>query len=70
MIAVPVKTDAESFEAGEPVVLFEFRASTVPGFPPYAPSSDGNRFLINSLVDAQPNAPLTVVLNWPAQVKR
>jgi serine/threonine protein kinase/Tol biopolymer transport system component len=70
MIAVPVKTDGESFEAGEPAVLFEFRASTVPGFPPYAPSSDGNRFLINSLVDAQPNAPLTVVLNWPAQIKR
>jgi hypothetical protein len=39
-------------------------------FAPYAVTADGQRFLINAVVDAEPNAPLTVVVNWAAEVKR
>ena len=34
----------------------------------YAPSSDGQRFLINGRPDTDP--PLTAVLNWTAGIKR
>ena len=60
----------ESFDTGAPVSLFEFRAGTSPNFAPYAVTSDGQRFLINSVVDTEPNAPLTVWVNWAAGLKR
>ena len=40
----------------------------VPGFLPYAVTTDGQTFLINKVVE-EPNAPLTVVVNWPAGIK-
>jgi hypothetical protein len=39
-------------------------------FTPYAVTSDGQRFLINAVVDTEPNAPLTVVTNLTAEVKK
>jgi hypothetical protein len=47
----------------------------VPPFTPayqnsYVPAADGQRFLVNTLVqDAMPS-PITVVLNWAAGLKR
>src|SRR5262245_1582882 len=60
----------ESLEVGAPVPLFEFRAGTLPGFTPYAVTGDGQRFLINAVVETEPNAPLTVWVNWAAGLKR
>jgi Tol biopolymer transport system component len=60
----------ESFEVGAPVPLFEFRAGTLQGFTPYAVTGDGQRFLINAVVETEPNAPLTVVVNWASGVKK
>jgi Tol biopolymer transport system component len=61
----------ESFETSSPVPLFEFRAGVVPTrYAPYAVSRDGQRFLINEVVDLEPNAPLTVVVNWAAELKK
>jgi len=37
---------------------------------PYAVTADGQRFLINAVVDTEPNARLTVVVNWAAKVKK
>ena len=68
LMAAPVKS-GESFEISAAVPLFEFRSGTVPGFVPYAVTGDGQRFLIDSM-EAEPNAPLTVVVNWTANVKR
>lgn len=68
LMAVTVKS-SESLEMGEAVSLFEFRSGTVPGFGSYAVTADGKRFLIDEL-DAAPNAPLTVVVNWTAKAKR
>jgi eukaryotic-like serine/threonine-protein kinase len=71
MMAVPVER-AERFEVGAALALFEFRAGNVlTGLrAPYAVTADGQRFLINAVVDTEPNAPLTVVVNWAAEVKK
>jgi hypothetical protein len=39
-------------------------------FSPYAVTRDGQRFLINAVVDTEPNAPLRVVVNWAAEIKK
>jgi hypothetical protein len=69
LMASPVRSGA-SFEVGAAIPLFEFRAGTLQTFAPYAVTGDGQRFLINAVVDVEPNAPLTVVVNWAAGVKR
>ncbi len=51
---------------GTPRVLFPTRAARVPF--PYDVSPDGKRFLVNSL--EQDSNPLTLVLNWTADLRR
>jgi len=69
-MAVPAPR-GESFEVGAPVSLFEFRAGTLQViYAPYAVTADGQRFLINEVVDTETNAPLTVVVNWAADLKK
>ncbi len=69
-MAAPV-TGSESFEVGAAVSLFEFRAGTVQViFVPYAVTADGQRFMINAVVETESNAPLTMVVNWAAGVKK
>jgi len=66
LMAVPVRS-GENFEVGAPISLFEFRAGTLEAlFAPYAVTGDGQRFLINAVVETEPNEPLTVVVNWAA----
>jgi serine/threonine protein kinase/Tol biopolymer transport system component len=61
----------ESFETDAPVSLFEFRAGTgLASFTQYAVTRDGQRFLISEVVDLEPNAPMTVVTNWAAGLKK
>jgi Tol biopolymer transport system component len=70
LMAAPVRS-GESFEVGAAVSLFEFRSGTQSAiFAPYAVTADGQRFLINAVVETEPNAPLTVWVNWAAGVKR
>src|SRR5262245_2582897 len=70
LMAVAAKS-GESFEIGAAVSLFEFRAGTLGlNYPPYTVTADGQRFLINAVVEMEPNAPLTVVTNWTAGVKK
>jgi hypothetical protein len=69
LMASPVRS-TESFEVGAAVSLFEFRAGTLQNFAPYGVTADGQRFLINAVVDTEPNAPLTVVVNWTAVLKK
>ena len=59
-----------TFEAGPPRVLFEFRSGSPVPFRPYAVAADGQRFLLNTIVDESGGAPLTVVVNWAAGLKR
>jgi len=70
LMTVPVGS-GESFEPGAVVALFEFRSGSNSSFTaPYTVTGDGQRFLVNAIVDAEPRAPLTVVVNWAAAVKR
>jgi Tol biopolymer transport system component len=70
LMSVEVKTGA-SFEASAPRALFEFRSGNgLVVVAPYAVSADGQRFLLNTLVDESGGAPFTVILNWTAEVKK
>jgi Tol biopolymer transport system component len=70
LMAAPVRI-GESLKMDAPVSLFEFRAGVVQTrYAPYAVTADGQRFLINEIVDTEPNAPLTVFTNWAAGVKK
>ncbi|MGH9845456.1 MAG: hypothetical protein ACREEM_42635 [Blastocatellia bacterium] len=69
LMAVAVKGGA-SFEAGSPAPLFEFRTgSNNLTTPYYSVSSDGKRFLLSTIVQTEAT-PLTVVVNWTADLKR
>jgi hypothetical protein len=69
LMAVDVKIGA-AFETGVPHALFEFRSgNAVPTTAPYTVTADGKRFLVNTIVDESGGAPLTVVVNWQAELK-
>jgi hypothetical protein len=70
LMAAPLRS-TESFEMGAAVSLFEFRTGTVQNYLAlYDVTADGQRFLINAVVETEPNAPLTVVVNWAAGMKK
>jgi WD40-like Beta Propeller Repeat len=72
LMAVTLTADSE-FKAGAPAPLFQLRM--IP-FPPtqlrqqYAVTANGQRFLVNTLVEPPVPAPITIVLNWEAALKR
>jgi eukaryotic-like serine/threonine-protein kinase len=70
LMAAPVQS-GENFAASAAAPLFEFRVgSSNAFFAPYAVTDDGQRFLLNAIVETEVAAPLTVVVNWTAEVKR
>ncbi|HET8671917.1 MAG TPA: hypothetical protein VFM05_15255, partial [Candidatus Saccharimonadales bacterium] len=73
LMAVEVKTDGDVFEAGTPKPLFEIRGPALlgaGGVPAFEASNDGKRFLIAVSVQEHTFTPITVVLNWTADLKR
>ena len=71
VMAIPVEA-GPSFQPGQPVPLFVARAATVgnPFRSSYAVSRDGQRFLINGVMDNAPTPSITVVANWPELLKK
>jgi hypothetical protein len=67
-MAVTVKTGA-TFEADAPRALFQTELNLNALRQSYAVSANGQRFLLNTSADAGPPA-ITVVLNWPALLKK
>ena len=63
LMAVPVKT-GPPFEAGTPQPLFE------KGWGQYDVSADGQRFLFPTSPTKHESVPITVVLNWMAELDR
>jgi Tol biopolymer transport system component len=57
-------TSGTEFQAGTPQPLFEIEGSQ------YAPSKDGQRFLVSAVTEKAPAPPINVVLNWTAQLKK
>jgi len=73
LMAVEVKTDGDTFEMGTPQILFDIRGAPLPGAlggSAFDATSDGQRFLIGMAVQEATSSPITVVLNWAADLKR
>lgn len=69
-MAMDVKLGA-TFEARVPKTLFGTRVMTLTEFRNhYVPTSDGQRFLINSMIDETSSTSINVVVNWTAGLKR
>jgi eukaryotic-like serine/threonine-protein kinase len=66
IMAVPID-EAPAFHAGAPVALFAFHPVLAGNV--YDVSSDGKRFLVNSLPAEQGSPPLSLLVNWPALMK-
>ncbi|MGH9661812.1 MAG: hypothetical protein ACRD96_24910, partial [Bryobacteraceae bacterium] len=64
LASVTVETGAAEFRAGPPQPLFP-----MPGRGWYAPTSDGQRFLVATPAGDE-SASLTVVLNWTQELEK
>ena len=72
LMSVPIKVKGDVLEAGVPAPLFEA------GFPPPVPpfwrsfsvTRDGQRFLLAAVASEAASAPIHVVLNWTADLKK
>jgi hypothetical protein len=69
LMAVPITTDP-GFAAGVPTALFNTRIPLSQAVSQYAPSADGQRFLVIGQEGGVTLEPLTLVLNWNAEMKR
>jgi hypothetical protein len=67
MIAAEVKASGSSFEVGTIHTLFGTRPYGV--FGRFDVSADGQRFAI-PFEAGQPTAAITLVVNWPAELKK
>jgi serine/threonine protein kinase/Tol biopolymer transport system component len=71
VMAAPVNGKGTSFEVGVVKTLFQAGAGATIGLRyRYGVSADGQRFLINTAPAEAASAPITVVLNWTAGLKK
>jgi dipeptidyl aminopeptidase/acylaminoacyl peptidase len=71
LMAAAVNGQNSAFEVGAVRALFDTRApSTINPRSAYDVSPDGRRFLVNTLADGDAAAPITLVVNWRALLKR
>jgi serine/threonine protein kinase/Tol biopolymer transport system component len=59
-----------TFEGVAPRALFQTPVKLTGSGNPYAPARDGSRFLVVAAAEANNPAPMTVVLNWTADLKK
>jgi DNA-binding winged helix-turn-helix (wHTH) protein/Tol biopolymer transport system component len=71
LMAVDVKPGA-TWQSGRPSALFRTSLPKAASRPRnrYAVTADGQRFVIDSVSDADHQEPMTVLVNWPAALKR
>ena len=67
-----VNSDGASFEVGGVRTLFAVRPRPMVtlGDYPYDVSVDGQRFLVNTVVEETTSTPITLVVNWRAGPKK
>jgi len=71
LMGAAVNGQHSAFEVGAVRSLFDTRApSTINPRSAYGVSPDGQRFLVNTLADDDAAAPITLVVNWPALLKK
>jgi Tol biopolymer transport system component len=69
MMAAQMSGAGETLEVGAVRVLFDAHAVVPPGSA-YDVTADGQRFLVNTPVEQKASTPITLVLNWTADLKR
>jgi serine/threonine protein kinase len=72
LMAAEIKTTA-GFEAGSPSALFRTHPRqpiSAMDFFSYDVTADGQKFLVNTKVDASSSAPLSVILNWSSEMEK
>jgi serine/threonine protein kinase len=70
MMSVPVHSDASSLKLGPPKPLFQTRLQMDVGPRQYDVSADGERFLLAQPLEDSASVPITVIVNWPALLKK
>ena len=68
-MAVSLKLGTDSVEPSTPRELFALPAVDT-GWPPYDTAPDGQRFLVRATAGQAAAQPLTVIVNWPALLKK
>jgi hypothetical protein len=68
LMAVNLRSGADSLEPSAPRELFPLPAMEM-GWSPYEVTPDGQRFLVRA-TPGRAGAPLTVIVNWPALLKK
>jgi len=68
LMAAAVNGKGSSFEVGAVRPLFQ--TNSIGSISTFAVSADGQRFLINTASEQSASAPITVVLNWTAGLKK
>jgi Tol biopolymer transport system component len=66
---VAVREKPGEFDFGTPQFLFDMRANAFNTRNSYIPSRDGQRFLVNAILDAD-SAPINVITNWQRAASR
>jgi serine/threonine protein kinase len=69
LMVVDLKLTANSVEPSVPQELFRLPAVDT-GYSPYDTSRDGQRFLVRATPEHGASQPLTVIVNWPALLKK
>lgn len=69
LMAAEVSGRASGFDVGAVRPLFQARLRTDRGYG-YAVSADGQRLLVNTITELETTAPMTLVVNWMAGLKR
>jgi eukaryotic-like serine/threonine-protein kinase len=74
LMAAGVSVQGGAFQVGAVQPLFEIQPRVLAhtGFIGYGydVSADGQRFLVNTLVDEASSDPITLLVNWPALLRR
>jgi eukaryotic-like serine/threonine-protein kinase len=69
LMAVAVRASGERLEVGLPAKLFEIHGLKGTGYDDYAPSADGQRFLVKLPVEQDRRVQLHVVTNWTSLIE-
>jgi Tol biopolymer transport system component len=74
LMSVTVRDTGSTLELSTPIRLFETRMSTIPNTSftrnQYDVTADGQRFLVNQPPTEAAPAPISVIVNWPAALRR
>ena len=69
LMSVPVNGSGAQFRAGAPKALFHMETQPSNGST-FDVTADGQRFIVNAPIPSKVPPHLTVIVNWPALMKK